>query len=162
MSRMTLYTSPLCPYAQRVRLARSEKRVQVEEVSVDPRNKPDWFLRLSPSGKVPLLVHNGVRIWESAVINEYLEEAFPSRPLLPKAPEQRALARLWVSFADWRIYDPTHRLLLCRNPNEQAGLAEELAAAIRFLEEYALAVHNGPYLLGEEFNLADIAFGPLV
>ncbi|WP_158639044.1 glutathione S-transferase family protein [Elioraea rosea] len=157
MSAIKLYTSPLCPYAQRVKLALSEKGLLVDEISVDPRKKPDWFLTISPGGRTPLLVHNGVHISESAVINEYVEEVFPEQPLLPKAPEQRALARVWISFADWRIYEPTHRLLLCRNPNEQDRLAKEIASALLFLEKHALAAHNGPYLLGDEFSLADIS-----
>jgi glutathione S-transferase len=94
------------------------------------------------------------------VINEYLDETFPEHPLLPKTPAQRALARIWISFADLRIYEPTHRLLLCSDPNVQAKIAEQLAGELCFLETQALAAHAGPYLLGDKFSLADVAFFP--
>jgi glutathione S-transferase len=160
MSKIELYGSALCPFAQRVRMALAEKVLEATEIEIDPRNKPAGFMALSPAGKIPLLVHNGARLWESAVINEYLDEAFPQRPLLPKTPAQRALARIWVSFADAKIYEPTHSLLLCFDPNLQARLAEQLANELRFLETHALAGHRGLYWLGDEFSLADIAFFP--
>ncbi|WP_202365050.1 glutathione S-transferase family protein [Mesorhizobium sp. L-2-11] len=136
------------------------KGLSATEIEIDPRNKSADFLAISPTGKVPLLVHNGVRVWEAAVINEYLDEAFPEHPLLPKTPAQRALARIWTSFADSRLYEPTHRLLLCSDPNIQARIAEQLGKEIRFLETHALAAHDGPYWLGDAFSLADIALFP--
>lgn len=153
---LKLYTSPLCPYAQRVRMALAEKGLEAKEMPIDLRNKPADFLALSPTGTVPLLIHDGRRIWDSAVINEYLEEAFPERPLLPESPLQRALARIWVSFADRRLFEPTHHLLVSPDDQRPAQLAKE----VRFLEAETLARHDGPYLLGEVFSLADIALFP--
>jgi glutathione S-transferase len=160
MSRIEFYSSALCPFAQRVRLALAEKQVQAVEIEIDPRNKPAAFLAISPAGKVPLLVHDGTRLWESAVINEYLDETFPERRLLPATAAQRALARIWISFADWRIYEPTHRLLLCQDPDTQAKITGQLADDLRFLESHTLATHDGPYWLGNEFSLVDIALFP--
>lgn len=160
MSKIELYGSALCPLAQRVRLTLAEKGLQATEIEINPRNKPADFLALSPVGKVPLLVHAGARLWESAVINEYLDETFPEHPLLPLAPAQRALARIWISFADIRVYEPTHRLLICADPNIQAEIAGQLAEELRFLERQAFAAHAGPYWLGDQFSLADIAFFP--
>jgi glutathione S-transferase len=155
-----LYGNALCPFVQRVRLVLAEKQLAAAEIEIDPRRKPADFLALSPAGKVPLLVHNGARVWESAVISEYLDEIVPERPLLPDTPAQRALARLWVSFADTNIYEPTHRLLLCVDPDAQAQLAQQIADALRFFETHALSLHDGPYVLGAAFSLADIALFP--
>jgi glutathione S-transferase len=160
MSRIELYGSALCPFAQRVRLALAEKGLEATEIGIDPHNKPTEFLALSPFGKVPLLVHNGVRVWESAVINEYLDDAFPEYPLLPTAPAQRALARIWINFADMKLYEPTHRLLLCSDPSMQAEITAQLADELRFIEAHALKTHAGPYWLGDAFGLADVAFFP--
>jgi glutathione S-transferase len=124
MSKIILYGNALCPFVQRVRVALAEKELGFAEIEIDPRNKPADFLALSPTGKVPLLVYNGARLWDSAVINEYLDETFPDPPLLPRTPAQRALARIWISFADWRIYEPTHRLLLCPDPVAQLNIAD--------------------------------------
>jgi len=160
MPNIELYGSALCPFAQRVRLALAEKEIEAAEIEIDPANQPAGFVALSPLGKVPLLVHDGVRLWESAVINEYLDDAFPEHPLLPRSAAQRARARIWIGFADTRIYEPTHRLLMCVDPILQADIAGQLANELRFLEAHALAVHDGPYWLGAEFSLADVAFFP--
>jgi glutathione S-transferase len=160
MSKIELYGSALCPFVQRVRLVLAEKALEAAEIEIDPRNKPADFLTMSPAGKIPLVIHNGARLWESAVINEYLDETFPQHPLLPGTPAQRALARIWISFADSRIYEPTHQLLLCSDPDLQAKIAQQLAHELRFIETHALAAHDGPYWLGDEFSLADISFFP--
>jgi glutathione S-transferase len=160
MSKIELYSSALCPFAQRVRIVLSEKGLEAGEIEIDPRNRPAAFLGLSPLGKIPLLVHDGVRVWESGVIGEYLDESFPDPSLFPSAPGQRALARAWVSFADTRIYEPTHRLLLCADAEDQARTSAQLADELRTIESQALAVHGGPYWLGERFTLADVAFFP--
>jgi glutathione S-transferase len=160
MSRIQLFSNALCPYAQRVRLALAEKGLEVAEIEIDPRDKPAEFLALSPAGKCPILVHDGISLWESAVINEYLEDRFPEHPLLPRAAAQRALARIWVNFADLRLYEPTHRLLLSADPDVQGAIANQLDDELRFLETRVLAAHAGPYWIGDEFGLADIAFFP--
>lgn len=155
-----IYTAALCPYAQRVRLTLAEKRLAAAEIEIDPRNRPADFLALSPAGTVPLLVHGAVRLWDSAAVIQYLEEAFPAHPLLPKAPALRAAARISINFADSNLYEPTHRLLMSSDARLQAEIAERLATSLRFLDTHALAPHGGAYVLGEDFSLADIALFP--
>jgi glutathione S-transferase len=160
MSKIEIYSSALCPFAQRIRIVLAEKGLESSEIEIDPRHRPPAFLAMSPLGKIPLLVHGDVRVWESSVIGEYLDESFPDPPLHPRAPAQRALARAWINFADARIYEPTHRLLLCADPEEQQRMSAQLADELRTIELQALAVHGGPYWLGEQFTLADVAFFP--
>src|SRR5882724_11034895 len=76
MSRLQLYTFQLCPFAHRVRLTLAEKRLAAELIEIDLKNKPAGFSKISPYGKVPLLQHGDVKIWESTIINEYLDEVF--------------------------------------------------------------------------------------
>ena len=160
MPKIELYTSALCPFAQRARIVLSEKGIEASEIEIDPRHRPSAFLGMSPLGKIPLLVHDGVCVWESGVIGEYLDEVFPDPPLLPERASQRALARSWVSFADARIYELTHRLLLSADSEEQERMSARLADELRTLESQALAVNKGPYWLGEQFTLVDVAFFP--
>jgi glutathione S-transferase len=157
-----LFASKLCPFAARARLALAEKRVPFKEVEIDLQRKPDWFLQISPHGKVPLLRHDGRLVWESAVIAEYLEEVFPARPLLPGEPEQRAAARTWVNFADSHLYARTDTLLHSVDPEVHARIMKQIADDLRFLEGrgFAWPANNGPYLLGAEFTLADLALYP--
>ena len=73
-TKMELFTARVCPYAHRTRLVLLEKGLDFELIEVDLQNKPERFLQVSAYGKVPALVHDGVEIYESAIINEYLED----------------------------------------------------------------------------------------
>ena len=162
MAQIELFVAQLCPFAMRARLVLSEKGVKAREVEIDLRNRPAWFLQLSPQGKVPLLRHEGRHVWESAVIGEYLDEVFPQWPLLPKDPYARARARTWIKFADSRLYAKTETLLHSSDPVVHARIGAQLADDLRFLQLHAFAdlPQDGPYWLGAEFSLADIAFYP--
>ena len=76
-----LYKKEPCLFCERCRISLLEKKISFEEITVDVRNKPDWFLALSPSGKVPVLKRDDCTVFDSVVINEYLDEAFPEIPL---------------------------------------------------------------------------------
>ncbi len=163
MTNIELFVAKLCPFALRARLALAEKHLPTTEIEIDPRRKPSWFLQISPNGKVPLLRHDDKLVWESTVIAEYVEEAFPERALLPRQPHDRAQARTWVSFANSRLYAKTETLLHSFDPDVHARIAAQLADDLRLLEERGFAnrsAGNGPYLLGAEFSLADLALYP--
>ena len=89
---MKLYDAGRCPFCARVRIALAEKGLDYERVDVDLRNRPAWIYDLNPSGKVPVL-DDGFVLPESAVIMEYLDDAYPENPLLPRDPKARAVAR---------------------------------------------------------------------
>lgn len=162
MDHIELFTAQFCPFAMRVRLALSEKGVQANEIEIDLRNKPAWFLEISPQGKVPLLRHAGKLIWESSVICEYLDEVFPMRRLLPENPYERAEARMWIKFADARLYAKTAALLHSRDQALHVDILAELAEAVLDLERQGLVSphRQGSFLLGAELSLADLALYP--
>ena len=162
MTNIELFVASLCPFAARARLALAEKELTATEIEIDLRQRPDWFLQISPHGKVPLLRHDGRLVWQSAVIAEYLEETFPAHPLLPRQPERRAAARAWVSFADSHLYARTEALLHSFDQHLYVRLAAQLVDDLHVLEEQALAGQSddSPYLLGAELSLADIALYP--
>lgn len=159
---LQLYTFQLCPFAHRVRLALAEKSVPAELIEIDLKNKPASFAQISPYGKVPLLLHGRIKLWESTIINEYLEEVFPDPPLMPDSPPDRALARNWVKFADDRLYSATHRLIFAREEDARRKLVAEMVDSVWFLEKELMAKRpgSGPYVLGDRFTLADIALYP--
>ena len=75
---------------------------------VDLHNKPGWFDQsVSAYGKVPAIEHEGTRIWESAIINEYLDEVFPNPPLLPTQAGRRAVARMHLGDAPGALVNLT-------------------------------------------------------
>jgi glutathione S-transferase len=161
MSTIQLYSAILCPFAHRVRLALLEKGVRFESIEIDPQNKPANFLEISPYGKVPVLKHGDNRVWESAIVNEYLEETFPDPPLLPTEPIQRAQARIWINFADTRLFATTGKLLHDRDPHPRA-LLTELTEHLLFMEHEGLRKNpaSTPYWLGTELSLVDLTFHP--
>ena len=79
---LKLISHKLCPYVQRAVIALTEKGVAFERIDIDLASKPDWFLKVSPLGKTPVLVVGEHAIFESAVILEYLEET-QAGPLHP-------------------------------------------------------------------------------
>ena len=95
-----------------------EKEIPFELTEVDLRNKPDWFLAVSPYGKVPVIVDDGQTIYESAIINEYLDEKYISIPMMPEEPVERAKARIWMDYCTNK-YLTLSRKLLVDHGNEE-------------------------------------------
>lgn len=164
MTEIEIYSAMLCPFAHRSRLTLLEKGIPFKLIEIDLQNKPANFRDISPYGKVPVLKHGDQRVWESALINEYLEEVFPNPPLLPKDPMQRAHARIWINFADTRLFATTGKLLYgSQNPQQQAEAAQELTQHLQFIEQEGLQKlsPNGPYWLGSAISLVDFTYYPM-
>src|SRR5262247_4382402 len=104
MPKLTLISHDLCPYVQRAVIVLTEKGVAFDRIYIDLAAKPDWFLAISPLGKVPLLKAENDVIFESAVILEYLEETQP-HPLHPADPLARARHRAMIEFGSAILSD---------------------------------------------------------
>jgi glutathione S-transferase len=163
MADIELISTKTCPYVQRSRIALMEKEVDFVFTEVDLRNKPDWFLSISPYGKVPVLKHNDKVIYESAVINEYLEEVFPEPSLMPKDPVDRAFARIWIDYCNSQSMMANRSLLICQDSSELGTLREKLTDNLLFIENEGLAKTSGsgPFWFGSSVTLTDITFFPL-
>ena len=103
MPNFKLYTSPLSPYGHRVEMCLIEKNISFERIYVDLGNKPDWFVKLSPLGKAPILQIDNQVLFDSIAICEYLEEAFNEVKLHPANPIEKALNRGWMDFSNGLI-----------------------------------------------------------
>lgn len=157
MPSFELISNPLCPYTQRAAIQLDEKGQDFERVYIDLADKPAWFQALSPLGKVPLLRHGDVTVFESAAIAEYLEEVTPGAPLLPAAAPARARQRAWAEFASAVIGD----VFAFYSATDEAAFERkqaDLAARFAVLERQLGA---GPFFDGAAFGLADAAFAPL-
>ena len=152
---LVLVSHALCPYVQRAAIVLAEKAVAFERRDVDLADKPDWFLRISPLGKTPVLLLGDEAIFESAVICEYLDETALPR-LHPADALQRARHRAWMEFGSALL----NAIGAFYNaPDDRSVLAR--AAEIRArLERVELALGEGPYFAGEAFSLVDAVFGP--
>ncbi|NJN58964.1 MAG: glutathione S-transferase family protein [Leptolyngbyaceae cyanobacterium SL_5_9] len=160
MSEIQLYSAVLCRFAHRTRLALIEKGLPFKLVEIDLHNKPENFRDISPYGKVPVLKHGKNRIWESAIINEYLDETFPERPLMPKTPIQRSQARIWINFADTRLFTATGKVLYSRNQQSLAEGLQKLTQHLQFIEVGLQTLAAEPYWLGSEVSLVDLTYYP--
>ncbi|WP_421658285.1 glutathione S-transferase family protein [Leptothermofonsia sp. ETS-13] len=162
MPKVKIYSASACPFAQRSRLVLLEKGVDFELIEIDLQNKPDWFGEVSPYGKVPVIQFGDDRIWESTIINEYLEEVVPEPPLMPGAAGLRAIARIWIDFANTKFTTAFYKLLLSQELEKQQEWEEELQQHFRLMEMEGLRKLSeaGPYWLGESLSLVDLAFYP--
>ncbi len=159
MQKLRLISFPLCPYVQRAAIVLAEKGVAFERINIDLANKPDWFLKLSPLGKVPVLVveQDGREevLFESAVIAEYLDETIAPQ-LHPADPLQKARHRAWIEFASALLADLYGYYTAADEPSF-AAKSQAIESKLERLEEQ---LGDGPYFAGERFGLADAAFAP--
>ncbi|NJR23152.1 MAG: glutathione S-transferase family protein [Richelia sp. CSU_2_1] len=162
MSQVKIYSAKVCPYAQRTRMVLLEKGVEFEQIEIDLQNKPDWFAEVSPYGKVPAIQHEGNRIWESSIINEYLEEVFPEPPLMPNNSGLRAIARIWIDFANTKFTPAFYKLLLSQDIQQQQNWMNELHQHLLFIEKegFRQLSKDGSYWLGDSLSLVDLSFYP--
>jgi glutathione S-transferase len=157
--RLRLVSHKLCPFVQRAVIVAKEKDIPFERVNVDLANKPDWFLKISPTGKVPVLEvteSDGSThiLFESSVIAEYLDE-IAGGPLLLRTPLERARQRAWVEFASATIMD-IGKLYGAASEAEFDAAKAALGKRLQQLD----AEVAGPYFSGGRFSLVDAAFGP--
>lgn len=159
MAKLRLISFPLCPYVQRAAMLLLEKGVEFERVDIDLANKPDWFLKLSPLGKVPVLVveQDGKEevLFESAVIAEYLDEVLEPK-LHPADPLEKARHRAWIEFASATLADIYG---FYTTPDREAFEAKREVIAAKF-ERLEAQLGAGPYFAGERFSIVDAAFAP--
>lgn len=141
----------------RTRMVLHEKGIDFDVYEVDLSNKSEEFLSVSPYGKVPVVRINGTSLYESNIVNEYLDEVFESPKLMPESPEERALTRSWMAFADDYFFPSVFRVRM----GPQRGFSEEqieeakvkLSDALSRLERQ---LEGQEYLMGG-YTLADIA-----
>jgi len=164
---LKLYNYPDCPFCQKVRVVLAEKDLEYEKTLVDLRKqdqKTPEFLQLNPYGKVPVLVDEDTVVYDSTIINEYLDEEYPIPALMPEDSQARAQVRTLEDYCDNSFIPPTTVLLAqaLKPEGERDGqrveqAREELRRCLYFLRE---KLDGNQYLVGNQFTLADAAFAP--
>ena len=156
-----LFSARVCPYAHRTRLVLAEKGLEFELTEIDFKDKPKRFLEVSRYGKVPAIVHEGNEVYESAIINEYLEEVFPEPPLMPKDNGLRAQVRIWIDYCDDYFLDDLYGAIRNQDAAEHRELKNKVVTHLRTLEDALARLSGaGPYWLGAEACLLDFALYP--
>lgn len=157
-----IVSADVCPFAQRTRMVLLEKGLDFEHTVIDLREKPAWLKDISPYEKVPVLKHGENRIYESAIINEYIEEVYPEPALMPADPGLRAQTRIWIDFCNNRFIPTYYKLLLVQDEEQRAKHKAKLLEHLQFIESDGLGrlSGEGPYWLGSEVSLLDITWYP--
>ncbi len=160
MPNFRLISSKTCPYVQRSVMTLREKGIAYDIDYVDLSNKPDWFVELSPLSKVPVLEvtrddGSKVVLFESVVINEYLDDATEGS-MLPADPLDRAHSRAWIEFGTAVLSDA----LSVTSAKDEAELSVVLKKLGAKLDRLEREIGEGPFFLGAEVSLVDVTFTP--
>jgi glutathione S-transferase len=154
-----LVSSKTCPFVQRAVILLEEKQVEHEVKYVDLADKPQWFLDKSPRGKVPLLIVDGVTLFESQAICEYLDETSGDQRLAPEDPVLRARDRAWFPFAGEDLFGSVFRVMTSTTEAQFDSERQELGVRLSRLAQEK----TGRWLSGDgsRFGLADVAVAPV-
>jgi len=161
-----LYDFKSSPNCQRVKVVLAEKNLPYEIVPIDLRKqeqKTPEYLKLNPYGKVPVLVDDGTVLYESCIINEYLNEKYPNPPLMPADLGKRAKARILTDYGLAHLDGPYQKLRMetTKDPKEQNPQAIDAAKSDlrKLLQHLEKEIDDQPYLVGD-FSLVDAALLP--
>jgi glutathione S-transferase len=161
-----LYDFKSSPNCQRVRVVLAEKNLPYETVPVDLRahaQKTPEFLKLNPNGKVPVITDGDTVLYESCIINEYLDERYPTPPLMPQDPAKKAKARILIDYGLNHLEGPYQKLRMemMKHQNEQNKdvIAAAQAELRKLLHRLDNEIGDQSYLVGD-FSLVDAALIP--
>ncbi len=175
---MILFDYPASPNSRKVRIVLTEKNLNYERRIIDiakGEQRSEEYLALNPEGKVPALLDHRpspdgqprqVIVYDSTIINEYLEDAYPDPPLFPRDPASRAMARALEDWADNNLVEPigvlfAQNVFTSERRRNSAKIKEARLRAIELLRRLALLLDDGrPYLLGDDYSIADAAMTP--
>jgi len=155
---MVLYSGTTCPFSQRCRLVLFEKGMDFEIRDVDLYNKPEDISIMNPYGQVPILVERDLILYESNIINEYIDERFPHPQLMPADPVQRGRARLLLFNFERELFVHVEAL-----EKQDAKKIDKARVLVRDrLAQLAPVVTKNKFMLGEDFSMIDVALAPLL
>ena len=159
---MVLYSGTTCPFSQRCRLVLFEKGMDFEVRDVDLFNKPEDISTMNPYGQVPILVERELILYESNIINEYIDERFPHPQLMPADPLMRARARLMLFNFEKELFVHVHVLESDRNKTNEKAHDKARAEIRDRLTTLAPLFLKNKYMLGDDFSMLDVAIAPLL
>ncbi len=159
---MVLYSGTTCPFSQRCRFVLFEKGMDFEIRDVDLFNKPEDISVMNPYGQVPILVERDLILYESNIINEYIDERFPHPQLMPGDPVARARVRLFLLNFEKELFAHVN-VLESRGLKPNDKQLEKARAQIRDrLTQLAPIFLKNKFMLGDDFSMLDVAIAPLL
>ncbi len=159
---MVLYSGTTCPFSQRCRFVLFEKGMDFEIRDIDLYNKPEDISVMNPYGQVPILVERDLVLYESNIINEYIDERFPHPQLMPADPVMRARTRLFLYNFEKELFVHVSTLEDRSAKPDEKKLANARQNIRDRLAQLAPMLLKNKYMLGEEFSMLDVAVAPLL
>jgi len=154
---MNLYSGTTDPFSHRCRIVLYEKQMDFQVIDVDLFNKPEDIAVINPYNRVPVLVDRDLVLYESNIINEYIDERFPHPQLMPPDPIMRARARQLLFTMEHELFSYIEVL------EKNIKSAEKSRIHVRDrLTELAPIFAKQKHMLGEEFSMLDVAIAPLL
>jgi stringent starvation protein A len=155
---MTLYSTITCPFSHRCRIVLHEKDMDFQVIDVDPNNQPEDLAVMSPYGRAPVLVERDLVLYESNIINEYIDDRFPHPQLMPADPVMRARARLFLYRFEQELFCHIDTI-----ENKDQKAADKARAVVSDnLTVIAPIFEKQKYMLGDDFSMLDVAIAPLL
>jgi RNA polymerase-associated protein len=159
---MVLYSGTTCPFSHRCRFVLFEKGMDFEIRDVDLYNKQEDINLMNPYGQVPILVERDLILYESNIINEYIDERFPHPQLMPGDPVDRARVRLFLLNFEKELFAPVTVLESRENKGDTQALDKARAHIRDRLVQLAPVFIKNKFMLGDNFSMLDVAIAPLL
>lgn len=161
MAKYLLVSFQTCPWVQRAAIVLREKKIDFEFRHIEPDNRPDWFLAISPHKKVPVLrVDDKISLFESNAIAEYLDETIAPR-LHPEDPVERAVNRAWTDYVP-TFADAVTATGYADSEANYNKAAEKIPVVFDRLEKALEKQGSGPFFNGAKYSLVDAAYAPFL
>lgn len=157
-----LYSSALCPYSHRCRFAFCEKEMEAEIKDININDKPEELIYHNQYNEVPLLLDRDIQIFESSIINEYINDRFPHPQLMPTDIMAKAKVRLVIKVLDRDIFPHLRTLTLKRYSKKEQAENARRKISEGLIKMDTLFPRTGKYLIDKEITLLDIAMAPLL
>ena len=155
---MQLYSGTTCPFSHRCRFVLYEKGMDFQVIDVDLFNKPEDIAVMNPYNRLPVLVERDLVLYESNIINEYIDERFPHPQLMPADPVMRARARLMLFNLEVELFSQVEAIESSREKQVERARQQITDRLIEFAPVFTRSKH----MLGDEFSMLDVAIAPLL
>ena len=159
---MVLYSGTTCPFSQRCRFVLFEKGMDFEIRDVDLFNKPEDVNVRNPYGQVPILVERDLILYESNIINEYIDERFPHPQLMPGDPVARARVRLFLFNFEKELFVHVSTLESRASRSNEKAMEKARAAIRDRLTQLVPIFTKNRFMLGDDFSMLDVSIAPLL
>jgi glutathione S-transferase len=161
MAKYLLVSFKTCPWVQRAAIVLREKKVEFEFRHIEPDNRPDWFIAISPHRKVPVLrIDESISLFESNAIAEYLDDTVSPR-LHPEDPVERAVNRAWTDYVPTFAAIVTGAAYVDSKAGYEKAVAE-IPVPFERLERALERQGRGPLFNGSRYSLVDAAYAPFL